>query len=231
MYSQVFTFNPYILCCFGFTENLYYMKPYLEMHFPCKENQLFSGIHTLNALWRNSENVVTLHPPVPHQIPPTLPRPPGGSCFFSPCTSETHWQRILKCKAVHSLSIIMVKFHQFHQYFWSSSQFSFRGKEIAQSFQGVWRPWLKSTDLRTSHWKKRRISCFGGWKMPFNCKWTIQQSRFLSICFKKLLKDYYWKKPENDKAYYRVPQRSHSYRVCRTCLRNTGMQGWHCPSG
>lgn len=86
--------------------------------------------------------------------------------------------------------------------------------------------WFKNLTL-----KKRRISCFGGWKMPFNCKWTIQQSRFLSICFKKLLKDYYWKKSENDKAYYRVPQRSHSYRVCRTCLRNTGMQGWHCPSG
>lgn len=60
------------------------MKPYLETHFPHKENQLFSGIHTLNAFWRNSENVVTLHPPVPRQIPPTPPRLPRGSCFFFP---------------------------------------------------------------------------------------------------------------------------------------------------
>ena len=54
------------------------------MHFPCKENQLFSGIHALNAFWRNSENVGTSASRCPTSDSSTPPQTSWGKLFFFP---------------------------------------------------------------------------------------------------------------------------------------------------
>ena len=182
MYSPVFTFNLYVLCCLDFTENLYYKKPYLEMHFPCKENQLFSGIHALNAFWRNSENVGTSASRCPTSDSSTPPQTSWGKLFFFPLHLWDTLTENIKMQSclfsfchygeVSSIPSVFLKLKPvFFQRQRNCTELSRCLKTPAEIY------WFKNLTL-----KKKGVSCFGGWKMPFNCKWTIQQSRFLSMC-------------------------------------------------